>query len=104
MLEDATCVNHNTNSRIGLRWEITLSPLTFGSRQLVVNSKHGFVIKTIRKAGWSERFLLETSMVLSFTQKMTRNKVSGILVKNHGKKPQGFFKEVETNSCENTRQ
>ena len=69
----------------------------------MVNSKNGFVIKTIRKTGWSERFLLDTSMVLSFTQKITRNKVSGILVKNHGKKPQGFFKEVETSSRKNTR-
>ena len=29
--------------------------------------------------------------------------MSGILVKNHEKKPQGFLKEAETNLCEITR-
>ena len=32
-----------------------------------------------------------------------RNKMSGIPVKNHRKKPRGFLKESETNSCEITR-
>ena len=31
-----------------------------------------------------------------------RNKMSGIPVKNHKKKPKGFLKEAETNSCEIT--
>ena len=29
--------------------------------------------------------------------------MSGIPIKNHGKKPQGFLEETETNSCETTR-
>ena len=29
--------------------------------------------------------------------------MSGIPVKNHRKKPQGFYKEAETSSCEITR-
>ena len=29
--------------------------------------------------------------------------MSGIPVKNHGKKPQGFLKEAQTNSCEITQ-
>ena len=32
-----------------------------------------------------------------------RNKMSGIPVKKHGKKPQGFLKEAGINSCEITR-
>ena len=32
-----------------------------------------------------------------------RNKTKEIFVKNHGKKPQGFLKEVEKCSCEITR-
>ena len=34
---------------------------------------------------------------------VSRNKVSGITVKNHGKKPQGFLKETKTSSCEISR-
>ena len=30
--------------------------------------------------------------------------MSGIPVKNHGKKPQGFLKETKTNLCEITRE
>ena len=34
---------------------------------------------------------------------VSRNKVSGITVKSHGKKPQSFLKETKTSSCEITR-
>ena len=36
-------------------------------------------------------------------KKRNRNKMSRILFKNHGKKPPGFLKEAETNSCKITR-
>ena len=50
----------------------------------------------------SPLYILYKKWVVKF-QLFRRNKMTGIPVKNQGKKPHGFLKESQTNSCEITR-
>ena len=46
---------------------------------------------------------VDSNKLWNIKNKISKNKMSGIPVKNHGKTPQGFLKQAETNLCEITR-